>query len=180
MTFHLKLIYIGRMRQEIMEETMRSRLLAVFTLALVASAVPAAAHAVDYSNPYDDHAEHRLRFAALEFSMPTDPLLWSSDPGWEAHHTPARLLANATEQLRQAVPVGTNAEQAGDILRKAGAHCGPASSFGATGQDLTCTFKDTEYPYGGDYTDDVVWRVTMPLQDGRVNGLTVVRDWSRH
>lgn len=159
---------------------MRPHLLAVLALSLVAQVGPALAHSVDYANPYDDGAQHRLRFAALEFSMPTDPLLWSSDPGWEPHETPAKLLEDAKEQLRRAVPVGTNAEEARDILRKAGAHCGPASSFGVSGEDLTCTFKDTEYPYGGDYTDDVTWTVEMPLQDGRVNGMRVLRHWSRH
>jgi len=157
---------------------MNVRLISATALALVIGS-PVAAHSVDFSNPYGGETHHGLRFADLEFGMPTDPLLWSADPGWEPHHTPLRLLADANDQLSRSVPIGTNVEDAVAVLRKAGARCGRASSAGVSGAYLTCAFRDVEFPYGGDYTDNVTWKVTMPLQDGRVSGLNVTRDWTR-
>ena len=115
-----------------------------------------------------------LRFADLEFSMPTDPLLWSSDPGWEAHHTPASLLTSATDTLRSAIPTGTRADDAEARLSKAGGRC-TAVSAGT----IECRCRDVETPYGGDYWDQVNWKVMMSVADGRVNDLSVSRDWTR-
>ncbi len=121
---------------------------------------------------YDDHPTHGLHFADFEFSMPRDPLLWSTDPMWTAHHTPARFLADATAQLRAAVPNGMAAEQASAVLRAAGAHCAAPQSG-----EMTCRYRDVETPW--DYTDAVVWNVKVPLAGGHVTGLSVTRDWSR-
>jgi len=154
---------------------MRRDLLTALVLASLASASAARPHG--YSDAYDDDAHRGLRFADLEYAMPADPLLWSTDPGWEPHRTPAAQLHDATERLQAAVPTGTRAEDAAAVLRKAGAKCAPASSPGA---NLTCTYQDVEFLDGGDYTDNVIWTVAMPLQDRRVASLAVNRIWSRH
>jgi hypothetical protein len=126
------------------------------------------------ADPNEDFAQQPLRFANLEFAMPTDPLLWSSDPGWKPHRTPPQLLASAREQLRDAVPVGTPAAQAAAVLRAAGARCAAP-----TGAELVCRYEDTENPQGGDYHDNITWTVTAALANGEVGDLAVRRDWTR-
>ncbi|MDE2410162.1 MAG: hypothetical protein KGM18_00140 [Sphingomonadales bacterium] len=158
---------------------MRIKFLLVLTVAAV-SAQPALAARPAYLDPYENEAHHELRFANLEFAIPPDPLLWSSDPGWEPHNTPPRLLVEATEKLRAAVPAGTSSGDAAETLLKAGAKCREKRQGGANGNMLTCTYRDVEYPEGGDYTDDISWRVTLPLLGGRVADLAVARIWSRH
>jgi hypothetical protein len=143
-------------------------------IAFVAVGTAAEARGFDYSNPYDDDVRSGLHFADLEFSMPTDPYTWSSDPGWEPHHTPARFLAEARDAIGSAVPNGTPATDAALVLHKAGARCASASV-----QELDCHYRDVETPYGGQYWDNVVWEIKLPLVDGRVAGVTVTRDWMR-
>lgn len=126
------------------------------------------------ANPYDDGAPAGLRFAALEFAMPTDPLLWSSDPGWRPHHTPQRLLADAIAQLRTAVPAGTPAADAGLALTKAGARCRAARD-----QVLECRYRDVETPWEGSAFDAVTWTVRLTLAQGLVTDMSVSRDWTR-
>jgi hypothetical protein len=154
---------------------MRTAILNACAIAALA-VVGTAAHArgIDYSNPYDDGVRSGLHFADLEFSMPTDPYTWSSDPNWEPHHTPARMLAEAQAAIGSAVPNGTSAADAALILHKAGARC-----VAAQAQQLDCRYRDVETPYGGQYTDNVLWKISLPLVDGRVNGVTVTRDWMR-
>lgn len=106
--------------------------------------------------------------------MPTDPLLWSSDPGWRPHATSPQLLADARQQLRHAVPVGSLAAEAAAVLRRAGAHCAQP-----TDAALVCRYEDVENPWGGDYHDNITWTVTMALTAGRVGQLVVRRDWTR-
>jgi hypothetical protein len=123
---------------------------------------------------YQDHPARGLRFADMEFAMPTDPLL----PSWvglsHVIRTPAEYLADATSQLRAAIPAGTDASAAAVMLAKAGAHCGQP-----TGGALVCQYRDVETPWGGEYFDAVKWTVTMPLAGGRVSDLAVTRDWTR-
>ena len=153
---------------------MRNIFLGTAIVCALGFAVTTNARGVDYSNPYDDEATHGLHFSALEFAIPRDPLLWSSDPGWGAHHTPADMLAPALGALRAAIPVGTLAEEATNLLHKAGARC---STSGAG--ELVCRYRDVQTPYGGEYWDNVVWQVKLSLADGRVGDLAVSRDWSR-
>jgi hypothetical protein len=123
---------------------------------------------------YEDHPYRGLRFADMEFAMPTDPLL----PSWVSFshviHTPAQYLADAAGQLRAAIPTGTDAGVAAATLIKAGARCAQPA-----GEVLTCRYRDVETPWGGEYFDAINWTVTMPLAAGRVTGLTVTRDWTR-
>ncbi|WP_028639628.1 hypothetical protein [Novosphingobium acidiphilum] len=123
---------------------------------------------------YEDHPDHGLRFADMEFDMPTDPLL----PSWVSFshviHTPAQFLAGATAKLRAAVPVGTDAAAAAGILAKAGAHCGQP-----TGNAMACHYRDVETPWGGEYFDAINWTITLPLANGHVADLAVARDWTR-
>jgi hypothetical protein len=127
-----------------------------------------------YNDPDDDTPHHGLRFSDLEFGIPTDPYLWSADPGWEPHHTPDRYLTDATDQLRTAVPAGTSSSAAAAILRKAGARCKPTSD-----SQLQCLYHDVETPHGGDDWDSVTWKVNLSLVNGEVSDLTVVREWAR-
>ena len=123
---------------------------------------------------YEDHPDRGLRFADMEFAMPSDPLL----PSWVSFshviHTPAQYLSDAMGRLRAAVPTGTDAAAAAAIMAKAGARCGqPAADA------LTCHYRDVETPWGGEYFDSINWTVTMPLAGGRVTDITVARDWTR-
>ena len=127
-----------------------------------------------YNDPDDNARHHGLNFGDLEVSMPTDPYLWSADPGWEPHHTPARYLADATEQLRTAVPVGTPAVRAAAILHQAGARCGAPS-----GTQLQCHYNWVESPHGGEDWDNISWQVNVSLDIGQVSDLAVSRDWNR-
>jgi hypothetical protein len=127
-----------------------------------------------YADPYDDASQHAPRFADFEFGMSTDPLLWSTDPGWKPHHTPARLLADASAQLHAAIPAGTSVETATAWLRQAGARCGAVS-----GDTVECRYRDVETPWEGSYVDNVTWRVHLAVTSGRVSDLAVSRDWIR-
>ncbi|HZU63503.1 MAG TPA: hypothetical protein VFF98_07460 [Novosphingobium sp.] len=128
--------------------------------------------------PYQAHLYGRapsagLHFADLEYAMPSDPLTWSSDPGWEAHHTPARFMTDAQSALAAAVPAGLSAAEAAQRLHMAGAHCRQPA-----GAELSCTYKTVETPRT--YWDAVTWTVAMPLTaDGRVASMSVTRDWTR-
>ena len=153
---------------------MRNTLFAAAAVCALGIVVTAYAKGVDYSSPYDDETAQGLHFSALEFSIPRDPLLWSADPGWEAHHTPARMLTPAVDTLRTAIPVGTPAAEAANLLHKAGARCAAPG-----GPELVCRYRDVQTPYGGEYWDNVVWQVKLSLADGRVGDLAVSRDWSR-
>jgi hypothetical protein len=167
---------------------MRNNLLAVTTACILgvtsALATAASAQAQDtsrYAAPgdhfYQEPAEapQGLRFANLEEAMGTDPLTWSSDPGWQLHRTPANQLAEAAATLQSALPEGTSAQDAAALLHKAGARCGSATAV-----QLVCGYHDAQTPYGGQYFDNVQWRVWLDLADGRVSHLTVTRDWTRH
>ena len=132
------------------------------------------ARGVDYSNPYQSESDRGLHFSSLEFAIPRDPLLWSADPGWEAHHTPAPMLEPALDALRAAVPAGTSAREATRLLDQAGARCSAPGDG-----ELVCHYRDVQTPYGGTYWDDVVWQVKVSLNGGRVDELAVSRDWSR-
>jgi hypothetical protein len=125
-----------------------------------------------YSEPAE--APHGLRFADLEASMPTDPLSWSSDPGWQLHRTPADQMAEATDVLRAAIPVGTAAADAAAVMQRAGARCAASGSA-----QLVCRYRDAETPYSGQYWDNILWRAWLNLADGRVSSLVVTRDWTR-
>lgn len=143
-------------------------------LTLCAAALLAAGPAMAQQAFYEDHPDRGLRFADLEFAMPTDPLL----PSWASYgyvvHTPAQYLADATARLRQAIPAGTAAADAVAVLTRAGARCAQPA-----GPALTCRYRDVETPWGGEYFDSVTWTVTLPLVDGRVADLAVTRDWKR-
>jgi hypothetical protein len=123
---------------------------------------------------YQDHPDHGLRFADMEFDMPTDPLLPSYVGMSYVIHTPAHYLADATNRLRSAIPGGTDAATAAATLAKAGAHC-----VRHTGDALICRYRDVETPWGGEYFDAITWTVTMPLAGGHVADLAVARDWTR-
>ena len=142
--------------------------------ALISIASPLHAQSDPRLDPYNDAPHHGLNFGDLEFSMPTDPYLWSADPGWEPHHTPARYLTDAIDQLRTAVPAGTPAATAYATLRKAGAHCRAASD-----NQLQCQYHWVETPYGGEYWDNITWQVNLTLDNGQVSDLAVSRDWDR-
>jgi hypothetical protein len=91
---------------------------------------------------YQDHPDHGLRFADMEFDMPTDPLLPSYVGMSYVIHTPAHYLADATNRLRSAIPGGTDAATAAATLAKAGAHC-----VRHTGDALICRYRDVETPW---------------------------------
>ena len=114
-----------------------------------------------------------MRFADLEAGIGTDPRLWSTDPRWGAHHTPAQMLVRATQALRAAVPAGTAAADAAAVLDKAGAHCAN------TGGGLDCRYHAVQTPYGGADFDNVTWQVKLAVAEGRVSNLMVTRDWTR-
>ncbi len=125
-----------------------------------------------YSDPYAQPA-HGLRFADLEAAMGTDPRLWSADPRWDAHHTPAAMLAPATAALRAAVATGTPAARAVAILERAGARCTSSATA------LDCRYHTVETPFSGADFDNVTWRVRLGLAGGQVSDLSVTRDWTR-
>lgn len=106
--------------------------------------------------------------------MGTDPLTWSSDPGWQLHRTPASDLAGASDALRSAIPAGTSLAGAEAVLRKAGTHCA-----GAADDQLVCSYRDVQTPQEGQYWDNILWRVWLDLADGRVGKVAVTRDWTR-
>ena len=153
---------------------MRNIILGAAAVCALGFTVAAKARGADYSNPYQSESDRGLHFSALEFAIPRDPLLWSADPGWQAHHTPALMLAPAVDALRMAIPVGTSADDAAALLRRAGARCSAPG-----GGELVCRYRDVQTPYGGEYWDNVVWQVKVSLVDGRVDELAVSRDWSR-
>ncbi len=126
-----------------------------------------------YNDPYKP--PQGLRFSMLEAAIGTDPLTWSSDPGWQLHRTPERQLAEASEMIRAAIPPGTPMTVAVALLQKAGARC-PA------GRDtqFVCHYRDAETPYAGQYFDNVLWRVWLDTVDARVTHVEVTRDWTRH
>lgn len=134
------------------------------------------------SNPLDPYSDGRrsgLHFADLEAAIPTDPFLWSADPGWKPHHTPAEMLQPALEALRAAVPLGMPAGDARLALEYAGAKC-----FTSAVTELDCRYRDVETPMrgasGDPATDDVTWYVKIALIDGRAGHIDVARDWTRH
>ena len=153
---------------------MQLSLKAAALIGLFSLAAPLHAQSDPRLDPYDDAPHHGLRFGDLEFGIPTDPYLWSADPGWQPHHTPARLLTDAADQLRAAVPAGTPAAAAAEILHKAGARCRQPS-----GSQLQCLYHDVQTPHGGDDWDSVTWKVNLALDNGQVSDLAVARDWTR-
>ncbi|MDR3401443.1 MAG: hypothetical protein P4L99_03005, partial [Chthoniobacter sp.] len=115
-----------------------------------------------------------LRFADLEFGMPSDPILSSSTPNWQEEHTPPADLEYAVMELRAFVPIGLSADEARKRLKAAGCH------FTTTDRStIGCRYNDVQTP-DSEYIDSVVWKVSVPLVDGRVTGLKVARDWYRH
>jgi hypothetical protein len=126
-----------------------------------------------YNDPYEP--PHGLRFSVLEAAIGTDPLTWSSDPGWQLHRTPEAQLAEATDVIRAAIPVGTAAADAAALLHKAGARCATSSDA-----QVVCHYRDAETPYAGEYFDNVLWRVWLDTDGGRVTHVEVTRDWTRH
>lgn len=164
---------------------MRTNLLRAAAATLMTMATPmvaACAHAdsFDFSNPYaDDAPRPGLHFADLEAASPTDPFLWSADPGWKPHHTPAEMLAPAHDAVRMAVPRGMPAGDARLALEQAGARC-----FTSAVTELDCRYRDVETPMrgsaGNPATDDVTWSVKIALVDGRASDIALARDWTRH
>ena len=136
-------------------------------------AITGVAHADAY--PYDTFPgpERGLRFADLEFSAPWDPYLREGDTHANAYRTTAHLIAYANDQLQAAVPAGMSVADATAVLRKAGAHCAQPS-----GHELSCRYRDLQNT--AEYSDSVLWTVSMPIADGRVQSLNVTRDWLRH
>jgi hypothetical protein len=126
-----------------------------------------------YNDPQE--APHGLRFADLEAATGTDPLTWSSDPGWKLHRTPENQLTEATDIIRAAIPAGTSAAEAAALLGKAGARC-------ANDRDaqIVCHYRDAETPDSDAYFDNVLWRVWLDTAGGRVTHVAVTRDWMRH
>ncbi|MBS0254094.1 MAG: hypothetical protein JSS36_02495 [Proteobacteria bacterium] len=135
----------------------------------LAQAAPA-----NLADPYGEAPAAALRFADLEFAMPTDPLLWSSDPGWKPHATPQHYLADAETRIRAAIPPGTDPAHAAAVLRKAGARCGKPDAAA-----MVCRYDDLEMPWGGDFHDNVTWTVRVALAKGAVSGIAVAREWTR-
>jgi hypothetical protein len=43
---------------------------------------------------------------------------------------------------------------------------------------IDCHYNDVQTP-DSEYVDSVVWKITVPLVDGRVADLKVARDWYR-
>lgn len=146
----------------------------IATMLFAAAATLSAAQLHAQESFYEDHPDRGLRFADMEFAMPTDPLL----PSWVgvSHqiHTPAQYLSEASLQLHTAIPAGTDAAAAVAVLAKAGAHCALP-----TATALTCHYRDVETPWGGEYFDSVTWTVNVALSDGRVRDVAVMRDWLR-
>ncbi len=126
-----------------------------------------------YNDPEKPH--HDLSFSRLEAAVGNDPLTWSSDPGWQLHRTPESQIAEASNQIRAAIAVGTPMANAAALLHRAGARC---DSGGPT--RIVCHYRDAETPYGGQYFDNVLWRVWLDAADGRVTHVAVTRDWTRH
>jgi hypothetical protein len=163
------------------------KIAAVYTLGVavaLAAAGPALAQDAtpgNYQAPGDQFyrapaaAPHGLQFADLEAAMPADPLTWSSDPGWQLHRTPPSDLADATDTLRAAIPVGTATATAATLLARAGASCA-----GGSDARLVCRYRDAETPYAGEYFDNVLWRVWLDTAGGRVTHVELTRDWTRH
>jgi hypothetical protein len=44
---------------------------------------------------------------------------------------------------------------------------------------MTCRYRDTEFPDGGDYTDNVTWQIHLPVSGGQIGEAMVTRDWTR-
>ena len=160
----------------------RLRATAAALFVLTVPMVTACAHAdgFDFSNPYaDDNPRPGLHFADIEAAIPTDPFLWSADPGWKPHHTPADMLAPAHDAVRLAVPRGMPAGDARLALEHAGAQC-----FTSAVTELDCRYRDIETPMrsasGDPATDDVTWSVKIALVDGRASDIALARDWTRH
>lgn len=114
-----------------------------------------------------------LRFSELEFNAPSDPLLWSSTPNRAEQHTPASDIQYAVNQLNAAIPVGLSASEAHARLQAAGARCDMTDPSA-----IDCHYNDVQTP-DSEYVDSVVWKITVPLVDGRVADLKVARDWYR-
>lgn len=147
-----------------------------------AIAVPCVAGSVGRSDPLDPYnagVRSGLHFSDLEAAIPTDPFLWSADPGWKPHKTPAEILEPAHAALRMAVPLGMPASDALFVLERAGAKC-----FVSAVTELDCHYRDIETPMrgasGDPATDDVTWYVKIALIDGRAGHIDVARNWTRH
>ena len=121
----------------------------------------------------NNEASHGLSFAELEFAMPRDPGLWSSDPRWGPRHTPARILVGASDALHAAIPDETPVADAAAQMRKAGAKCAVVRVT-----VLECRYNDVEIPFGRGW-DNVTWCIKLALTDGKVSGIAVSRDWTR-
>lgn len=141
------------------------KLFPVLTTALTVACV--------FSVPAMAETPARLRFSNLEFGVPMDPLLWSSTPMRAEQHTPAADIKYAVSQLRAAVPVGLAASEARKRLQAAGGRCDMTDP-----STISCHYKDVQTP-DSEYVDDVVWKVTVPLVNGQVADLKVIRDWYR-
>ena len=114
-----------------------------------------------------------LHFADLEFAMPRDSLLRETEVAWKLRQTPQAALSNATEAVRAAVPVGMAADQASQVLHKAGARCRPAGA-----QAMVCHYAAVQTRDEG--MDAIDWTVQVALANGQVAGLTLARAWRRH
>jgi hypothetical protein len=72
------------------------------------------------AQPCHGRNARKLRFSALEFNAPSDPLLWSSTPNRVEQPTPASDIQYAVNQLNAAIPVGLSASEAHARLQAAG------------------------------------------------------------
>jgi hypothetical protein len=70
-------------------------------------------------------------------------------------------------------PVGLSASEARERLQAAGSRCDMTDPSA-----ISCRYKDVQTP-DSEYVDDVIWKVTVPLVNGRVADLKVARDWYR-
>jgi len=129
-------------------------------------------HAEDsFSDSYE--ARPGLHFADLEFAMPRNPLLRSTELAWKARQTPQSVLTDARQAVRAVVPVGMTASDASDVLRKAGAKCKVEQA-----QALVCHYAAVETR--DEWVDAIDWTVRVALVEGRVADLSLAREWWRH
>jgi hypothetical protein len=142
---------------------MRYRIHQASVLALILTASPL------FANP----ASAMPRFSTMEFEMPADPLLASSDPMWKQHTTGQSRLAPMLADMHAAIPDGTSQGTAMARLQQAGARCHAVSA-----DQMACGYHTVETR--DEYVDDVHWTVDVGLHDGAVDRLSVERNWTRH
>jgi hypothetical protein len=94
----------------------------------------------------------RVTFRDIEFDYPRD-----------------RREAVGQAMLAQAIPIGSPVVTARDILRDRGAHCRKLAADGV----LRCTFG--AFDTIEDHLQDVTWEIRVASNDGKVEGVRVLR-----